>query len=208
MNRKRLIRSIVGFFVFQILIVIYTLLLPREYMSYATLLAPESESPGVVLNTPYGQLQNPELSPEAVSSQAIIALLESRRLARKVLKTFNLFNEYKTDNEDIALKKFNKNLDVSLDPEKGIITLSFISQNPVLARDVVLFMLNQLDSLNLKLKLTPRKPLAKVIDFPDIPRRKYRPHLSHNIIIGSFLYLSLIILYLAFNEILKGLKVE
>ncbi|GEM_PF-6943096 len=208
MNRKRLIRSIVGFFVFQILIVIYTLLLPREYMSYATLLAPESESPGVVLNTPYGQLQNPELSPEAVSSKAIIALLESRRLARKVLKTFNLFNEYKTNNEDIALKKFNKNLDVSLDPEKGIITLSFISQNPVLARDVVLFMLNQLDSLNLKLKLTPRKPLAKVIDFPDIPRKKYRPHLSHNIIIGSFLYLSLIILYLAFNEILQGLKVE
>ncbi len=206
MSKQNLRKIIIGFLIFQVIIVSYTLLLPKEYLSYATLLAPESESPGVILNTPYGQLQNPELSPEALSSRAIIALLESRRLARKVLKRFNLFAVYKTGDEELAFKKFYKNLGVRLDPEKGIITVSFISTDPSLSRDVVWFMINQLDSLNMQLKLTPRKPLVKVIDYPDIPTRKYKPHLSHNIIIGTFVYISLVILLIAAKEALRGLK--
>lgn len=208
MRNKKIIKIIFGFSFFQVIIVVYTLLLPKEYLSYATILSPEAESPGVVLNTPYGQLHNPDLSQETVSSQAIIALLESRRLAKRVIKKFNLASLYKSTNEESVLKKYYKNLNVSLDPEKGIITISFISQTPKLARDIILFMINQLDSLNLALKITPRKPLAKVIDYPDIPRKKYKPHLSHNLIIGTFFYIAFVILFLAFGEILKGFKVE
>ena len=208
MSKKNIYKIIGGFFVFQLFIVIYTLSLPKEYLSSATLLAPESESPGVVLNTPYGQLQNPELSQNALSSEAIIALLESRRLAKKVINRFNLFSIYNTQNEEVALKKYYKHLEASLDPEKGIITVSFISTKPTLSRDIVLYMLNQLDTLNQTLKLTSRKPLAKIIDLPDVPKRKYKPHLSHNIIIGTFAYFSIVILLFALWDVLEGLKIE
>ncbi len=208
MSKQNIYRIIGVFFIFQLFIVIYTLSLPKEYLSSATLLAPESESPGVVLNTPYGQLQNPELSQNALSSEAIIALLESRRLAKKVINRFKLFSIYNTQNEEIALKKYYSHLQASLDPEKGIIKVSFISTKPTLSRDIVLYMLNQLDTLNQTLKLTSRKPLAKIIDLPDLPKRKYKPHLSHNIIIGTFAYFSIVILLFALWDVLEGLKIE
>lgn len=208
MKKENVFKIILGFMIIQILTVIYTLSLPKEYLSYATLLSPESETPGVVLNTPYGQLQNPQLSRESVSSQAIMALLESRRLGKKVLKKFNLYSIYKTQDTELALKKYSKNRRVSLDPEKGIITVSFISKDPKLARDVVLFLIKQLDTLNQILKLTSRKPLAKVIDFPNIPKRKYKPHLLYNIIIVTFAYFSIIILIIALKDVIEGLKIE
>ena len=207
-KKKTIIRILIGFFGFEIIVALYTLSIPKEYLSSSTLLSPESESPGVVLNTPYGQLQNPELSRGAISSQAILALLESRRLANRVIKKFNLSKVFKTQNNTILLKKYFKNLLVTHDPDRGTITVGFISPKPSLSRNIVEFMLNQLDSLNAELKLTSRKPVVKIIDYPDIPKRKYRPHLSYNLIIGAFIYFAFVLSVLSIKELLKGVKIE
>ncbi len=207
-KKKTLAIIVLGFILFEIIVTIYTVSLPKEYLSTSTLLAPESESPGVVLNTPYGELQNPELSKAAISSQAILALLQSRRLANRVIKKFNLLKLYRANNNAQVLKKYFKNLMVDYDPDRGTIVVGFISTKPFLSKDIVEYMLTQLDSLNTELKLTSRKPVVKIIDYPNVPQHKYRPHLSYNLILGLFLYLAIVISVLSVKELLKGVKIE
>ncbi len=208
MSIRMLRKIIAGYILFEILVTIYTLSIPKEYLSTSTLLAPESESPGVVLNTPYGQLQNPELSNGAISSQAILAMIESRRLAKRVIKRFKLSKLYGTTSEEYTIKKYLKNLMVNFDPDRGVIQVGFIAQKPVLAKDVVSFILTELDTLNAELNLTSRKPIAKVIDKPNLPQRKYKPHLSYNLILGTFLYITIIIAFFILKEVSKGIKIE
>ena len=207
-KKKTLKILLIGFILFEAGVTLYTFSLPKEYLSTSTLLAPESESPGVVLNTPYGQLQNPELSNAAISSQAILALLKSRRLAKRVIEKFNLSQIFNTTNSTQLFKKYFKNLLIDYDADRGTIVVGFITTSPLLSKHIVEFMINQLDSLNSELKLTSRKPVVKVIDLPYVPRRKYRPHLSYNLITGSFIYLAIVLAVFSVKEILKGVKIE
>ncbi len=138
--------------------VIISLLLPKYYTSNACLLPSSSTSTiGNPLSALLGDLplNNMMESFDFLSgsdNDQLLAILESRRLAEKVIARFDLATRYKFKKkkqyflEDV-LRQFNKNYDVSENDLKNI-TIGFTDSNPEFSAQVVNYIIEALDSMN------------------------------------------------------------
>ncbi len=200
---KALSLHITAFIMLEIVVSVYTLLCPKIYRVEATILSPEAQSPAPSISTPYGTFPAKISGTGQVSSQAILALLNSRRLATMVVDKFKLDSIYKTKNKIMAGVKFKKNFTPAYQQENGVIILDFMTKDPGLGVKILNFILSSLDSLNTTIKLTTTRPIVKVIDKPIIPAKKYKPHLSINLILGFLIFLSIEFVYFSLLEIRK-----
>jgi capsular polysaccharide biosynthesis protein len=145
--------------------------------------------------------------------QVVMGVLNSSTMTNGVVKEFNLKKYYKFKNDYKVANKLKDDTEISLDEETGVISLSFCSEDPKLCRDIVLYYLNSLNTINEKRKLTTIRDLIKVIDPPGIPKRKTYPKRAKNMIIAFMLIsilsvCSILFYYYFYPRILSSTNIE
>ena len=160
LERKKLIIVVMGFVA--IASVVGTGFLPQEYQASATILPPKTQMPGglggVLDNLPVaGMLRSLDIFGGSDNDQ-FVSILESGRLAARVIREFDLAERYKFSRrkhyyaEDLA-REYNRHYSMK-ETDLGNIAVSFIDKDPVFAAEVVSFIVAQLDSINYEIAKT------------------------------------------------------
>lgn len=125
--------------VFALIGLALSLATPNRFTAYVTALPP-LEKPGSGALTQYAGLAAaagmtlPGASP--TSTDSILAISGSRRLAKPLVDKFELGHYYGAKYDEDALAAFSKELSVTIDKKSNLIKLSFNHQNPRVAADV------------------------------------------------------------------------
>lgn len=150
------------------------------------------------------------------SSEVVLNLINSKRMAKDIVVKFDLVKVYQERNSKkkivydtnvqenmlySAINQLKGSLSVNSD-KSGLITLGIEDQNPQLAADIANYMVINLDTMNEELKLSSQKPMVTVLDPAEKPLVKSKPNKKMIVIIGfitgavlSF-FLSFVIEYL------------
>jgi uncharacterized protein involved in exopolysaccharide biosynthesis len=198
---ERKISFLLSAFIPSIIALIICLLSTKRYTASAVILAPEALS-GIGISTPFGQIGSSSLTPGMVSSTTIISLLTSNAMANKIIKKFDLTKHYnleKAKYPNLASKEILKaRTDISHSEIEGLIYISFESRDPVLSANVVDFYVNYLDSLNINLRLTDKKPLVNVLDPAAPPVKKSFPKTKISMIVSGLfgIFLNLMFIWI------------
>lgn len=150
------------------------------------------------------------------SSEVVLNLINSKRMAKDIVVKFDLVKVYQERNSKkkivydtnvqenmlySAINQLKGSLSVNSD-KSGLITLGIEDQNPQLAADIANYMVINLDTMNEELKLSSQKPMVTVLDSAEKPLIKSKPNKKMIVIIGfitgavlSF-FLSFVIEYL------------
>jgi capsular polysaccharide biosynthesis protein len=145
--------------------------------------------------------------------QVVMGLLNSSTMTNDVIKEFNLKKHYKFKDDYKVANKLKDDTEILFNEETGVINLSFYSEDPKLCRDVVIYYLNSLNSINEKRKLTTVRDLIKIIDHPGIPTRKTYPKRAKNMITAFILICilsicSILFYYYFYPRILSSTNLE
>lgn len=178
-----------------VLSLIVSLLLPKVYEGEVTILAPEATSGGFAEGI---IAQAAGLGMEAeISSQTILALLNSSAETKAVIKEFNVVETFNLKDKSEAYEFLDKITTFSLDQIEGIITVKVETRYPELSSKMANFYVNHLNTLNETIKITPIKPFVKVIDWAGVPSTPSKPRIKWNTAIGIFLgfIVSFVVLY-------------
>lgn len=178
------------FIVTEIVTLIFTLKQDRVYEATATILSPEiiSEGKPSGLSSLLSEGIPAGLFGNGAASQAIIAMLKSRRMAECVARNFNLTTVYKTDNNIAAAEKVRSMTKVFLSRD-NIILVKVGAPTPKLAADIANFYSTNLDSLNESLKISPVKPVATLLDSALPSKFPVRPKMKLNLLVSGILAL-------------------
>ena len=158
------------------------------------------------------------------SSEVVLNLINSRRMAKDIVVKFDLIKVYQErernkkiadkDNKNIqenmlfqSINQLKQSLSVNSD-KSGLITLAIEDQNPQLAADIANYMVINLDIMNEELKLSSQKPMVTVLDPAEKPLVKAKPNKKMFVIVGFItggvlsVFLSFVIDYFkkAFNR--------
>lgn len=179
-----------------VLSLIVSLILPKVYEGEVTILAPEASVGGFaegLIAKAAGLGQEGK-----VSSQTILALLNSSAETNAVIKEFNVVETFDLKNKSEAYEFLDKITTFSLDQIEGIITVKVETHSPELSAKMANFYVNHLNTLNETIKITPEKPFVKVIDWAGVPSTPSKPRIKWNTAIGIFLgfIISFVILYI------------
>lgn len=179
-----------------VLSLIVSLILPKVYEGEVTILAPEASVGGFaegLIAKAAGLGQEGK-----VSSQTILALLNSSAETNAVIKEFNVVETFDLKNKSEAYEFLDKITTFSLDQIEGIITVKVETHSPELSAKMANFYVNHLNTLNETIKITPEKPFVKVIDWAGVPSTPSKPRIKWNTAIGIFLgfIFSFVILYI------------
>jgi uncharacterized protein involved in exopolysaccharide biosynthesis len=137
-------------FGFAVLSVIIALILPKWYASYSEIITAESTTQSFISmlsGIPAAEFGLGSLS-EDISSY--IAILESRSLRQKTVEKFDLVNRYDSRDVEFAIEALGDNTLLEVTDEGTLIILVY-DKDPVMARDMVVFMLEELDRKNIAL---------------------------------------------------------
>lgn len=178
-----------------ILSLIVSLILPKAYEAKVTILAPESMVGGIaggLIAQAAGLGKGGE-----ISSQTILALLNSSAETEAVIENFNIIEAFGLKNKSDAYKLLEKITDFAVDHLEGVIRVKVETHSPKLSAEMANFYVNYLNTLNEQIKITTEKPLVKVIDWASIPSRPSKPRIKWNTVIGIFLgfIVSFVVLY-------------
>ena len=169
-----------------------SLRLPKIYESTATVLPPEIEelgAPRLNLNMPGFATQSlPDLFSKGSSSDLIIAMLKSRRMAEDVIERFRLKDTYETEYTIDAIKRLRKSTDISTSRE-NVISIKAESRDPKLAANIANFYVSNLDTMNQGLQITSAKPIVRVLDIAKPAEKKSKPRVKLNMAISGALAL-------------------
>jgi tyrosine-protein kinase Etk/Wzc len=155
LERKRLL--VISMLVFSAAGITTSLLMHKEYIAKATIMKPAQKMTsglGSILGKDLpisGLLKSMDLLGSG-SSDAFLSILESRRLAEKVIDRFNLIHRYKFDKkkkyyyEDV-LKRLSRNVGIA-ENNYGNIEVFVADTSPAMAADMVNFIVNELDTIN------------------------------------------------------------
>jgi tyrosine-protein kinase Etk/Wzc len=127
-----------------------SLILPKWYKASASILPPGSGSGAFgalssgLSSLGFGGL----LDNSSGNTTRLLAIAKSRNLREKVIDKYNFFERYKADYRDDALKMLGKNLVVTTGREDEI-TITFYDKDQEIVAEVVNYVLNQLDSLEI-----------------------------------------------------------
>ncbi len=140
---KRLI--IINMLIVIILAVIYSLLMTKWYKSTALIMPPETDKIGLNLNIPLNLPFAGGLGGDNTFFK-FMSILKSRTIKEKLIKEFDLMEEYGEEYWYKAIKAFEENTDIDVTEEGGI-SLSVYDQDPVKARDITIRYYQLLDSI-------------------------------------------------------------
>jgi uncharacterized protein involved in exopolysaccharide biosynthesis len=146
-RRRLIIWNTTGF---AVLSVIIALILPKWYASYSEIITAESTTQSFISmlsGIPTAEFGLGSLS-EDISSY--IAILESRSLRQKTVEKFDLVNRYDSRDIEFAMEALGDNTLLEVTDE-GTLIVSVYDKDPVMARDMVVFMLEELDRKNIAL---------------------------------------------------------
>ncbi len=159
---------IINCFAVCLIVAVISLIIPKSYTSRTTIMPPTDDSGGFGLSSLLGNLPvgglGMGLSGLSEGTYTFIAILNSRTVMESVAIKFKLQDRYKTENMEETIKTLHENVLVEINDE-GTITLEvsaktqFFSfgeediETKELARNMANFFIDQLDKINIKLKL-------------------------------------------------------
>jgi len=183
-------------FIPAIIALIVSLLIPERYTSETTFLAPEVAAGGGIIQTPFGGFSNSGMSQGAITSQAVIALLQSDIMLKELIEHFNLMKLYRFKEERSAIEFVKEEMThIEFISDKGIIKILVESPSPEKSKAILEFYINNLKRLNEEFKLTTEIPILKIISPPYIPEEDSFPNTKLNVITAGFLGLMIGLLY-------------
>jgi LPS O-antigen subunit length determinant protein (WzzB/FepE family) len=178
---------------------IVSLLIPKRYTSETAFLAPEVAAGGGIIQTPFGGFSSSGLGQGSLTSQAVIALLQSDVTIKEFIEQFNIMDYYgfKIERDAIEFVK-EKMTSIEFVADEGIIKLSVETYSPEISKTMVEFYINNLKKLNEEFKLTTESPILKIISPPYLPEKKSFPKTKTNIAIAGLggLICGLLFIYL------------
>ncbi len=187
-----------------IITAIVSLNLPKTYTATAVALPPEVETlqrGGNILSYSYSDIFGEGVNDSGV----VIAMLKSRRMAEYLVKEFDLVEKYKMKSFSSAIQRLQSETMVIPTKEKTIMII-VNSTSPELAADLANSYVYNLDEINNELKITPAKPVARLLDKAYPPESKSKPKIKNNIIIASVIALILSIGFVFLVEYFKAIK--
>ena len=198
---RRKVLFILCFFVPAIIAMIVSFLLPKRYMSSATILAPEVAAGGGIIQTPFGGFSTSSLGQNIISSQALIALLKSDEMLEDMVEHFNLAEKLGFEKKREAMK-FVKGEMTSIEflSNEGVINISVEANSREMSKSMVEFYISNLETLNTTFELSSQFPIVRVISPPYIPEKKSFPKTKMNMGVAGFLGLVLGLFYVYFRE--------
>lgn len=137
-------------FGFAILSIVISLLLPKWYMSSASIVSSGGNSSNflsMLSGLPLGDFGLAGLSKDISN---YIAILESRDLREGVVTQFDLIKRYESKNIEYALQTLDENVEIKV-TEEGTLKVTVIDKDPVVARDMANKFIDELDVINRRL---------------------------------------------------------
>ncbi|MBI5686447.1 MAG: hypothetical protein HZC54_15350 [Verrucomicrobia bacterium] len=183
-----------------------SLSLPKVYRATATLVPPEVDQAWPTpdgLKTRFGATTvGGAIRPGTTATDIVMGILRSRRVALAVIQKFDLQRVYpaeaglklppmpwklpgenKVTLSDI-LEKLGDRTDIRVTKE-GLLSVSVQDHNPQRAADMVQCYLDELARANADLLTTYNQYVARVLDAPMVPDRKYAPRVMLNTALGG-----------------------
>jgi len=169
-----------------------SVLIPVRYVSTVSILLVEtggiSQAAGVL-----GKFFGLSGQVGSSSSDIIISILKSRRMANDIKEAFHL-NTRPRFRYSIETRQISAGMAIDV---KG--------NDPALVKDIANFVVKNLDKINTELDITPVKPMVKVLDPATDGVPESRQLLRKVFVAGLFSFL-LVSLYAFFEDYLKKLK--
>jgi uncharacterized protein involved in exopolysaccharide biosynthesis len=138
-----------------VLAAMVALLIPKEYVSTARLMPPDTQSGGglAMLAALSGQGSGGisalagDLFGMKTTGALFISVIHSRTAEDNIVQQFNLKQVYSTRWEEGARKRLEHNTNVSEDRKSGVLTLSVTDRDPQRAANIARAYIDQLDTL-------------------------------------------------------------
>jgi len=131
-----------------------SLLLPKWYRAQAVVLSPVSGDASISpMTNILGNLGLGSAMGGDGNVFRYLAIIKSRTLRESVIRKFDLVDHYKSKNEELALKKFNKLLYFEVGDENQVV-ISILDKDQDLVADITNYVIKGLDSLNIELSVS------------------------------------------------------
>lgn len=152
-------------FIVLLLAVVISFIVPKWYKS-TTIILPSSNSGGGMsalnLLGDLGGLASGFLGGVSSDVNRYLAILKSRNLREKVIKKYNLMEEYGSENMEEALRSFDDNIDIEVGDEMQI-EISFLDKKQDVVADITNYIVHCLDSINISLSIKEAQNNKKFI---------------------------------------------
>lgn len=170
-------------FIITFSVVVYSLIITPQYTATTKFFIPEMESQPSYMSRLSSLGLGGIIGGGNTSVEIIINMLNSRRMAKDVLRKFNLIEIDNPQEIEIAIKEVQGSLVVAKD-KTNFITLSFTDVDPKKAALIANFFVQNLDQINEELQISSQKPLVQILDKADVPVYKSKPKRKQMVIIG------------------------
>ena len=170
----------------------FSLFMPVTYVSTVTLL---SVGGGTSTGGALGSLLGLSGLSGGSSTEAIVPLLNSRRMTKDISDRFDLDEK----------PRFRYKINTA--EAKGAFAIKVSGNDPALIQKIANFTVANLDKINMELDITPNKPMVKVLDLAVRGIRESR-QTPRKMLVAGLLSFLLISLYAFFSDYLKKLKAQ
>jgi len=170
----------------------FSLFMPVTYVSTVTLL---SVGGGTSTGGALGSLLGLSGLSGGSSTEAIVPLLNSRRMTKDISDRFDLDEK----------PRFRYKINTA--EAKGAFAIKVSGNDPALIQKIANFTVANLDKINMELDITPNKPMVKVLDLAVRGIRESR-QTPRKMLVAGLLSFLLISLYAFFSDYLRKLKAQ
>jgi len=137
-------------FIFAIISIVISLLLPKWYRSQAIIMSTGVEPTNFVSLLTGVPSTNFGLSSVDRDISNYIAILESRTVGENMVNRFDLVDRYGTPEVEKSIEVWEEKLELEV-MEEGTLIISVLDKDPIVARDMVIALLQELEETNLRL---------------------------------------------------------
>ncbi len=168
LGRKRILYGIM--LLTMISTAIYSLVMPKTFMSSALILPPEggnSDIASLIGGLPMGEMLGGMVGLSAGGDGGyFLAVIQSRVMKERILREFDLRQHYRMKSSKIeeVLRKIAKNVHAELDFETGFISLIVQDEDPEYACRICEYVLTELEALNLEYKVRRAKETRSFVE--------------------------------------------
>lgn len=184
-----------------IITLVVSLRMPKIYSSTATILSPiaEEKSQIISLSRQLDNLGLPNLASGYSTTDIIISMLKSRRMAEDIVKKFNLRSIYKKIYIIDAINELKSATTITISREKAI-SITVESVYPQLASDIADYYVKNLDIINNELAITSNKPIVRILDVAYPSEYSTKPKIKQKVIIIVIITIIIVIIFIFFKD--------
>ncbi len=121
----------------------YGLSQDHEYEAFATFTVSGAD----YIETEFGERQR-------MDADILISILESNNLALNVVEDLNLVEYWETDSQLEAANRVRRNININTGQNEATITISYVSTDPQMAKDMVESYINNFEEINQEVNMT------------------------------------------------------